>query len=100
MTETVALWLKLGGAAVGSSIAVVFRPGGDSWLKLAQRFVIGTILGFISAPVVIDTLGWKHSPDYWLASATLGGLIGYLLLQVVFSRETMDLVKRKLKGTK
>ncbi len=100
MPETLIFWLKLGGATVGSSIAVVFKPGGDSVIKLIQRFVIGTILGFISAPVLIDTIGWKHTPDYWLASATLGGLVGYLLLQVLFSAEALDLVKRRLKGSK
>ena len=100
MTETLICWLKLGGATVGSSIAVVFAPGGDSWLKLLQRCVLGTIMGFITAPVLIDAAGWQHTPDYWLAAATLGGLIGYLLLQIVFSTEALALVKRKLKGSK
>lgn len=70
---------------IGSSVAIVFKPGGDSWLKLVQRFVLGTIIGVISAPVLIDLFGWNHTVDYWLASAAFGGLVGYLALQVLFS---------------
>ena len=80
-------WLKVGGGAIGSSIAVVFRTGGEPLLKLTQRFVIGTVIGFISAPLIIDYLGWTHTTDFWLASATLGGVVGYLALQLLFNTD-------------
>lgn len=84
------------GASIGSAIAVVFRPGGDKGLKLFQRFVIGTILGFISAPIFIDLFGWPHTFDYWLAAATGSGLLGYMTLQALFSREAKALLKQKI----
>jgi len=90
MFEIITVWLKMGGAALGSSIAVVFRPGGDGSLKLFQRFVIGTILGFIFAPQILDFFGWTRTPDYWLAAACLGGLISYLLLQALFSEQALQ----------
>lgn len=87
MPETIVLWLKTSGAVIGSSIAVVFQPGKDSNLKLLQRFIIGVILGFISAPIILDFLTWPHTPDYWLAASCIGGLLGYLLLQWLFTSE-------------
>lgn len=93
--ETAVFWLKASGAALGSSIAIVFQPGGDGYLKLLQRFILGTILGFIAAPVLIDHFGWEHTPDYWLAASTLGGLSGYLLLQFLFSRDFLNRFKVK-----
>lgn len=98
MGEVMVFWLKAGGAAMGSSIAVVFKPGGDTWLKLFQRFVIGTVLGFISAPMIRDWMEWPLGADYWLAAATLGGLMSYLLLQLVFSNEALTWAKDKLGG--
>ena len=96
MIENLILWLKFGGAAVGSSIAVVFRPGRDRGWKLVQRFVIGTILGFIGAPVLLDWLGWPRSADYWLAASTLCGLVGYLFLQMLFSAAAVEFLKQRL----
>ena len=93
--ETALMWVKAGGAALGSSIAIVFRPGGDPPLKLFQRFLIGTIIGFIAAPPIRTFFEWPMELDYWMASATLGGLIGYLFLQWLFSRETFDWVQRR-----
>ena len=94
----VVFWLKAAGSMIGSSIAVVFKPGGDSALKLFQRFVIGTIIGFIASPMFLDYLGWEHSPDRWVAAATLGGLLGYLILQTVFNLKLAQIVNNKLGG--
>ena len=94
--ETVVIWLKISGSILGSSIAVVFRPGGDPLLKLLQRFIIGTILGFIFSPIIIDSLGWPHTWDYWIASSCAGGLFSYLLLQFLFSQETADRIRRRI----
>ena len=96
MFENLILWLKFSGAVVGSSIAVVFRPGKDRAWKLTQRFVIGTILGFIGAPVLLDWLNWPRSPDYWLAASTLCGLSGYLFLQMLFSADALAFFRRRL----
>lgn len=90
------VYIKAAGASMGSLIAVVFKPGGDPLQKLLSRFVIGAILGFISAPLIIDFFGWQHAPDYWLAAATMGGLLGYLTLQLVFSKGAIDLAKDNL----
>ncbi len=88
--------LKAGGATIGSSIAVVFKPSEDNYLVLFKRFVLGAIIGFISAPVLIDFLGWPHIFDYWLAASTLGGLLGYLFLQLLFSDAAIVAVKKRL----
>ena len=98
MIDTVLIGIKAGGAALGSSIAVVFMPGGDKPLILLKRFVLGTIIGFISAPIILDWLRWESKFDYWLASATLGGLLGYLFLQVLFSRETKSRMQKMMKS--
>jgi len=73
------------GSTLGSSLAVVFNSRDSNPLLMVKRFIIGAILGFIFAPIVIDHLGWKHEMDYWIASATLCGVLGYLSLQIVFS---------------
>ena len=100
MTEMTLFWIKASGAAIGSSIALVFRPEGDPWLKLFQRFIVGTAAGFIMAPVILDRLGWKHTWDYWLAAATIGGLSGYLILQFAFSEQVHMLVRDKFLKSK
>lgn len=94
------LIIKIIGASLGSSIAIVFKPGGDGWLRLVQRFVLGTIIGVISAPVITDFFEWEHSFDYWLASAALGGLLGYLFLQLVFSESTINEIKKRTQKAK
>ena len=95
--ETAVFWLKIGGASMGSTIAVVFKTGGDTNAKLFQRFVLGTIIGFISSPVLIDFLGWTHTPDYWLAAATLSGILGYLFLKLIFRDAAANAVKKRLR---
>lgn len=91
------LLVKIIGASIGSSVAVVFKPGVDNRLRLVQRFVLGAIIGVIFAPVAIDFFKWKHSPDYWLAAAALCGLLGYLALQLLFSETTSELIKSRIK---
>lgn len=92
----ITLFLKILGASLGSSIAVVFKPAGDSYLRLFQRFIIGLIIGVISAPILIDFFGWEHRTDYWVAAAAFGGLIGYLILQLLFSETTLEIVRKRL----
>ena len=87
-----ALLAKLIGSFAGSSIAVVFQPGGDTKRRLIHRLIIGTVLGFIFAPFVTDYLNWQHTFDYWLASATLSGLFSVLALQVIFNLDFSKLM--------
>lgn len=94
--ETTLFWVKVAGASIGSSIAVVFKPGQDKGWSLVKRFILGTIIGFIAAPVVIDWLNWEHTVDYWLAAATFSGLLGYLFLQLLFSEAAARAVKSRL----
>lgn len=95
IAESVLFWMKAGGAAMGSSIAIVFRPGDDEKGQLFKRFILGTIIGFVLAPVLIDLIGWAHTPDYWLAAATMSGLLGYLFLQFLFSEAASNAVKKR-----
>lgn len=96
MFEFALIWVKIVGAMIGSSVAVIFQPNGDTRWKRIQRFVLGSICGTISAPIIRDLIGWPDHFDYWLASAALGGLFGYLFLQVALSKQVIDRVKAKL----
>ena len=87
------------GATLGSSIAVIFDTGGDPYHKLISRFIIGTIMGVIFAPVFIDWMRWERTFDYWMASAASCGMMGYLILQIIYSPEIRLLIKRKLSKT-
>lgn len=92
--ETTVVYMKAAGAVMGSSIALVFND--DNKTNIALRFLIGTIIGFISSPVIIDWLKWQHTADYWLAAATLGGLFGYLTLQIIFSDKSKEIIRKRL----
>lgn len=84
-------YARLVGALIGSSIAVVFRPG-ESWRHVLQKLIVGAIIGFIASPLLIDYLAVAHSLDYWLASATFCGLTGYFSLQLLFSEAATKLL--------
>jgi len=89
------IWAKVCGAVLGSSIAVIFQPAGDNNRRLFARFVIGTVIGVVFSPVLIDWLKLVHSWDYWLASATACGATGVLVLQVLFSQRVYDALESK-----
>lgn len=91
------LLVKIAGASIGSSIAVVFRPSSDSVLRLFQRFVIGTIGGVIFAPIMMDTMKWPREIEYWLSASATCGLVAYLCLQLLFSRSTKDIAQEVIK---
>jgi hypothetical protein len=90
------LFLKFSGAAIGSSIAVVFKAGGDNYLKLTKRFLIGVIIGVLSAPTIIDYFELEPRPDVWLSSAAFGGLVGYLALQLIFNSDVKAMIKKSV----
>jgi integral membrane sensor domain MASE1 len=84
------LLVKIAGASIGSSIAVVFRPAHDSVFRLVQRFVIGTIFGVIFAPILMNYMEWPREIEYWLSASATCGLLAYLILQLLFSTSTRD----------
>lgn len=87
--------VKAVGSGMGSSIAVIFTD--DSKINIFKRWIVGLIAGFVSAPFIIDHFEWQHSLDYWLASATLGGLMGYLVIETIFTSGIKDILKKRLK---
>ena len=86
---------KLLGSVMGSAIAVVFNSKESNNLLMLQRFIIGSVIGVVAAPVVIDKLAWAHTFDYWLASAALAGVTGYFLLQLLFSDKLTEKILKK-----
>ena len=96
--------MKLGGAVVGSTIALVFKPLPTDenkvtrWIRIFHRFWIGVIMGFIFSPIVLDFFGWMRTPDYWLAAATLAGSLGVVFLQIIYSDAAADAVRKRFRG--
>jgi len=105
LTGLALLYVKCGGAAIGSSIAVVFaekpaenEPVYKHLLRLLNRFVIGLIFGVITAPIILDFFKWERTFDFWLAASAIGGLSGFMLLQLFFSKTTKDRFKKIIGG--
>lgn len=89
---------KATGATLGSGIAVVFEPGQDSFLQLVRRFILGSIMGVVFAPRFLDMMHWEPRLDNWVAAATTCGLIGYIILQIIYSPEIREAVKSRIKA--
>ena len=89
---------KATGATLGSGIAVVFEPAHDSIPMLFKRFVLGTIMGVVFAPRFLDLMRWEPRLDNWVAAATTCGLIGYIILQILYSPEIREAVKNRIKA--
>jgi hypothetical protein len=89
------LWAKVSGALTGSSIAVVFKPGGDSYSRLIKRVVLGFIIGVLSASRIRILLGWELNFESFLQASAIGGLVGYMLLQLLFSDAVANKIKEK-----
>lgn len=86
MIDWMTVLAKATGATIGSAIAVVFNSDNESPIKVVQRFVIGAIIGFTFSPVFRDWIGWPYQFDYWMASSIVCGCVGYLILQILYSR--------------
>jgi fucose 4-O-acetylase-like acetyltransferase len=88
---------RLAGAAMGGSVAVIFkmRRRGDI-TAAAAMFFVGLTTGFVSSRWVIDKLGWPNSGDYWLLASAIGGALGYMVLQVIYSRKFAEKIRGKL----
>jgi len=89
---------KAAGATLGSGIAVVFEPARDSPLMLFKRFILGAIMGAIFAGRFLDFMHWEPRLDNWVAAATTCGLIGYIILQILYSPEIREAVKNRIKA--
>jgi len=90
------LLAKATGATLGSGIAVVFKKGGNVF----HRFLIGLICGVIFSPTYMDYLHWERTPENWIAASCTCGLIGYLLLQIFYSEESISRIKSVLRREK
>jgi len=90
------LLAKATGATLGSGIAIVFKRGGNVF----HRFLIGLICGVIFAPVYLDYLEWQRTTENWLAASCTCGLIGYLFLHIVYSEESIALLKGLMRRVK
>lgn len=88
---------KIIGASIGSSIAVVFKPDGDTKAQLWKRFWIGVVIGSIACPILMDWFGWPTTTEYVISAASLGGVTGVLALQLLFSNATRDLIDAGIK---
>jgi hypothetical protein len=88
---------RLAGAAMGASVAVIFklRRRGDV-AAAATMFFVGLTTGFVSSRWIIDKLGWPGSPDYWLLSSAIGGALGYMILQMIYSRKFAEKIRGRL----
>ena len=82
ITETVIA--KTAGAFMGSSIAVVMRSHGESRAMMFKKLIIGTILGVIFSPRVLEYFQWPETLPNWLSASVISGLFGYFVLKIIF----------------
>ncbi len=87
------LWaVKIGAAATGSSIAVVFRKGGNWKIRL----LIGFIMGMIIAPYAMEFWSIPKTLEFYASTYCASGIVGYLALQILFSKETREALKNRI----
>lgn len=84
--ETFFGWRMLG-AALGSAVftATKHRRKGDMKAALIM-FSVGLAIGFVSSRYIMDKMNWINAGDYWLMASGIGGVIGYMVLQIVYQR--------------
>lgn len=90
--------VRIIGAIVGSSLAVVFDKG-DNWAHRFERFMIGGFFGAICSALLIHWFEWPDTLDFWLLSSFLCGLVGYLFLQLLFSDWAKSLLNKYVEKT-
>lgn len=84
------------GAAMGSLLMILYRPGNDGKKRLLVRFVIGVIVGAVSAPALLYWMSWPETPDLMLFAATVGGSLGVIIVQVLNSQAVLEAIKRRM----
>lgn len=87
--------IKLAGAAVGSGVAVGFRPGKDGALRLIFRWLSGAWIGFVSTDFAVAMLGWPMDDETTLFVASALGVTGFLILQLLLAPETWQAIRRR-----
>ena len=91
------LFLKIAGASLGSSIAVIFKPNGDSDQKIFERFAIGTVIGTIISPFTMKWMDVEPEFYFWLGCSVLSGLVALLVLQLLFSQSGKEAIETVMK---
>lgn len=82
--ETFFGWRILG-AALGSTVFTIFKHRRKGDLKAAGvMFSIGLAIGFVSSRYIMDKMGWINASDYWLMASGIGGVIGYMALDILY----------------
>ena len=98
--EIVNVMFRILGAILGSSVAVIFRHSEESGERIVDRWLIGLIIGSIFAPHVLNYMNWPNTWDYWLSSGAVMGLLGYLLMRLLFSEALYSAIQKKITGDK
>ncbi len=94
--EQTFFWFRIGGAVVGSTVAVLFR-GSDLGIKArATMFGIGSVIGYIAARLIIDWFDLKMVADYWLISSFAGGAFGYMAFEIFLSERARKAAAKRL----
>jgi uncharacterized membrane protein YedE/YeeE len=81
---------------MGSLLMILYRPGNDGKKRLLVRFVIGVIVGAVSAPALLYWMSWPETPDLMLFAATVGGSLGVIIVQVLNSQAVLEAIKRRM----
>lgn len=84
--ETFFGWRILG-AALGSAVFTIFKHRRKGELKAALvMFAVGLSIGFVSSRYIMDKMSWINAGDYWLMASGIGGVVGYMVLEIVYVR--------------
>jgi len=94
--EETFFWFRMLGAFIGSSVAVNFRWRGGTARSLISMLAVGVATGFVSSRWIIDFFKWSNTSDYWMISSAIGGVLGYLLLKILFSAKAESAIKEKV----
>jgi len=84
-----AIALKLAGSVAGSALSAWFRKS----VRWGFQTVSGIFVGYVSAPWLIDFLGWMPSPDYILFAGSIMGVVGYSIFEGILSIDFKAIAK-------
>ncbi len=87
--------MRLLGASLGSTIAVTFKLRNGTLRAALIMFFVGATTGYLSSRWILDSFGWSNIADYWLLASGIGGGLGYILLQLVYSKKMEAAMERR-----